>query len=157
MLIKIFSIILAILMTVIIFLAVLGTISRTKSAPGLSEGKLSRCPDTPNCICSEYKNHGAHYITPVPLALPAKKSADLAQKLTSIVQEMGGEILLVENNYISASFTSAIFGFMDDFEIRLDLTDDFIHLRSSSRVGHGDMGINQKRIRQFKQLYTEQI
>ena len=155
MLIKIFSIILTFLITVIVLLAVLGAMSRTKSAPGLNDGKLSPCPDKPNCVCSEYKNHERHYITPITLTLPAKKFSNLKQQLKNVVQEMGGQIHLEKDNYIAATFTSAIFGFVDDFEIRLDLAGHIIHLRSSSRVGHGDMGINQKRIRQFKQLYSK--
>ena len=33
---------------------------------------------------------------------------------------------------------------MDDFEIRIDSIQKVIHIRSASRVGHGDLGVNKK-------------
>lgn len=70
---------------------------------------------------------------------------------------MSGNIQIEKENYITATFTSSIFRFVDDFEIRLDKKNNVIHLRSASRVGRSDFGINKKRIELFKQRYKSAL
>jgi len=66
---------------------------------------------------------------------------------------MGGNIQMESNGYLAASFSSAIFGFVDDFELRIDAQQKIIHVRSASRIGKSDMGVNNKRVELFKTLY----
>lgn len=145
------SILIAIVITV---LFVLGSKSKLGQAPGLISGKLSLCSNKPNCVCSEY-NNDSHYIEPMTISDESK--VNVHNIIKKVIQAMGGTIQIASNNYISASFSSAIFGFVDDFEIRLDLSQKIIHVRSASRVGHGDLGVNKKRVELFKALYSENI
>lgn len=46
----------------IIFLFILGVISKSGKASGLVDGRLSKCPHKPNCVCSEFKDDVKHYI-----------------------------------------------------------------------------------------------
>jgi len=66
---------------------------------------------------------------------------------------MGGIIQVEKDNYLAATFISSIFGFVDDLEIRIEPGQKTIHLRSASRVGRGDGGVNRKRVEQLKKLY----
>jgi uncharacterized protein (DUF1499 family) len=70
---------------------------------------------------------------------------------------MGGSFQAESDNYLASTFSSAIFGFVDDLEIRLDSTQNLIHIRSSSRVGYSDAGINRKRAGLFKALYNKKV
>jgi uncharacterized protein (DUF1499 family) len=45
-----------------------------------------------------------------------------------------------------AEFTSALFRFVDDVEFLLDDSTRTIHLRSASRIGNSDLGVNRKRV-----------
>jgi uncharacterized protein (DUF1499 family) len=63
---------------------------------------------------------------------------------------MRGTIHSEGNNYLAATFSSRIFRFVDDFEIRVDPALKIVHIRSASRVGRGDMGINKKRLNCLK-------
>jgi len=56
---------------------------------------------------------------------------------------------------IAVTFTSALFGFVDDLEIRIDTRAGAIHLRSASRVGTSDLGTNSGRVDMIKKLYRE--
>ncbi len=69
------------------------------------------------------------------------------------VREMGGSIQVENDSYLAATFTSSIFRFVDDLEIRVDSDQKMIHLRSASRVGHSDRGVNRERIERLKSLY----
>ena len=70
---------------------------------------------------------------------------------------MGGRIEAESDHYLAATFSSAIFGFVDDLEIRVDSSERVIHIRSASRVGHSDMGVNRKRTELLRKLYLEKV
>ena len=64
------------------------------------------------------------------------KAVVLALPRTALVAERPG--------YLWFSFTSATMGFVDDVE--MEFGDGKIQVRSASRVGYGDMGVNRKRM-----------
>jgi uncharacterized protein (DUF1499 family) len=67
---------------------------------------------------------------------------------------MGGSINVEKADYLAATFTSSIFRFVDDLEIRVDTDKNQVQLRSASRVGRGDGGVNRKRIERLKRIYN---
>ena len=144
-------IIIASILLAIAALSVLGYMSQSGRANGLVEGRLTQCPDTPNCVCSEFAADAAHYIG--PLVISSDDTAQIMGRLKSIIREMGGSIEQERDNYLAATFTSAIFRFVDDLEIRIDLENNLIHLRSASRVGRSDGGVNRQRIDRVKKSY----
>lgn len=132
---------------------ILGQNSKSGNALGLFNGKLQKCPDTPNCVCSEQFNDPEHYIP--ALALPKRDSKTFWIILKKIIIELNGEIKNENDTYISATFSSTLFGFVDDVEIRMDSDQKTIQLRSASRVGHSDFGVNKKRITLIKKMFME--
>ena len=148
---KTISVIMAILLIVIIItLVIQGVNSRKGKAPGLIDGKLTKCSKKPNCVCSDVTNDDQHYIS--PLVLTHDSIRDKRSLIKDIINDMGGVLVLEKENYFSFNFTSALFGFVDDVEIRFDSNDRAIHFRSASRVGTSDLGENRKRIDKLKEL-----
>ena len=135
----------------IIAFFVLGLISQSGEARGLVDGKLSKCPDKPNCICTEYETDPSHYIEPIVIS--QIDAPEILSRLKNNIREMGGRIQVENDDYLAATFTSSIFRFIDDMEIRIALDQNVIHLRSASRVGYSDRSINKKRIERLKKLY----
>jgi len=128
--------------------------SRSGKAPGLLEGELSPCPDKPNCVCSERRDDSAHFIEPLPIAdVPV---ADAMQKLEKIIAALGGRIETSRENYIAATFSSSLFGFVDDVEVRADADARVLQVRSASRVGRGDLGANRKRVEEIRRLFLDE-
>ncbi len=125
--------------------------SRGGKAPGLIEGRLARCPDAPNCVCSEYKDDVSHYIEPI--VIRHDTGSDAFQRLSKAIQHLGGEIRFQGDDYLAASFSSTLFRFVDDVEIRVDDKRKLIHVRSASRVGHSDFGVNRHRIESLREIY----
>ncbi|MBQ0711971.1 MAG: DUF1499 domain-containing protein [Porticoccus sp.] len=136
-------------------LFILGKYSQKGQAPGLVNGSLSRCSTKPNCVCSEHIDDVGHYIEPVTNI--ENREMDKMPKVVSIIQNMNGVIQRKKDNYIAATFTSSIFGFVDDFEIRTDSNLGTLHFRSASRVGYGDGGVNRKRVELFKTFYRQEM
>lgn len=139
----------------IVALLILARVSKSGNAPGLVDGTLSKCPERPNCVCSEQKGDTGHSVAPI--IIPPEITGDIMAILGEAVREMGGTIEAENGNYLAATFSSAFFGFVDDLEIRIDATQKMIHLRSASRVGYGDGGVNRKRTELLKNLVTGKI
>ena len=122
----------------ILFLLV-KTSQATEFKSGLIEGKLRPCPGSPNCVNSE-----TSMINPIKLSNTEPKLAWTLFEQT--ITEQGGEIQFKSADYLSATFATPVFGFIDDVEARLDLVSKVIHLRSASRVGYYDFGANNRRL-----------
>ena len=153
---KSFLILISIIVVAIIFLFfLLGKYSQRGFPPGLVNGSLSKCTSKPNCVCSEYIDDSDHYIKPIKNSHSIEKF-DIS-KASATIQEMGGTIHGEADEYVAATFISPIFGFVDDFEIRTDQTHGDLHIRSASRVGYSDGGVNRKRAELFKKIYIQKV
>ncbi len=139
----------------IIALFVLGQVSSSGAAPGLVENRLARCPHTMNCVCSEYPDDSAHFIEPI--ALSGTDPSDALEKARAVISALGGKIQSDAENYLAATFTSSLFRFVDDLEIRLDATQRVLHVRSASRVGRSDLGANRKRVEELRKRLAQAI
>lgn len=123
----------------------LGIMSQSGSAPGLVDGRLAPCPSSPNCVSSEAGT--ASEAASEPLALEAWDN------LPALITAQGGSVTSTSDDYISAEFTSAIFGFVDDVEFRK--IDEAVHVRSASRVGYSDAGANAARVAKLREDLSE--
>jgi len=117
---------------------------------GVREGKLKPPAKTPNSVTSQaalYPQHPMHaYAEIAPLELKGDGRATLA-KIKAIVESMGGaQVIKSEPDYLYVQFTTRLMKFVDDSEFWFDPAAGVIQVRSASRVGHGDRGVNRARI-----------
>ena len=118
-----------------------------------SKVNLADCPDSPNCVCTS-ATQPQHQIEPIKVA--QGDQAPMA-KLKSIVEEMpGSRITEAGNEFLRAEFRSTVFGFVDDLELKLDETKQLVLVRSASRVGYSDLGVNRKRVEEIRRRYSGQ-
>ena len=68
-----------------------------------------------------------------------------------VIQDLGGKVDIADESYIAATFSSKVFGFVDDVELRADAEAGVIHVRSASRVGRSDLGANRRRVESIRQ------
>lgn len=137
---------------VLIVFAVLALLSMTGSTPtnlGLTGGKLAPCPDSPNCVSSQATDAG-HAIAPFALdRSPGAAREELRQAATKLPR---AKLISEQENYLHFEFRSLIFRFVDDVEFHLDAATKTIHVRSASRVGHSDLGVNRRRVEAIRAL-----
>lgn len=121
---------------------------------GVKEGKLGACPDKPNCVSTTAKDK-AHFIEPFRYAVDSVKVKSVllevinSQERTRIITDSG--------NYIHAEFKSKVFRFTDDVEFLIDDKDKIINIRSASRIGYSDMGVNRTRIENLRLIFQDKI
>ena len=109
---------------------------------GVKDGKLAACPGTPNCVSSQSDNAQAK-IEP----LPAVSIAEIKK----VVDGMEGATIIEENeNYLYAEFKSKLMGYVDDVEFYLGSDANGVQVRSASRLGKSDLGVNRKRVEEIR-------
>ncbi|WP_229642268.1 DUF1499 domain-containing protein [Waterburya agarophytonicola] len=117
------------------------------AAIGLNNGQLSSCPQSPNCVVSQNGDE-EHTIAAIPYQGDRATAKKTLLKVLSVVPRT--EIVEETDNYIHAESTSRIFKFVDDAEFYFPEDKNLIQVRSASRVGESDLGVNRRRIEQIR-------
>lgn len=121
---------------------------------GVKDGKLAACPNSPNCVNSQLPTTDSeHSIAPIAYtSSPAEAMAKLKTIITSLERT---KIITDSDHYLYAEFTTPLMGFVDDVEFYLDSADNVIHVRSASRLGQSDLGVNRKRVEDIRAKFAE--
>jgi uncharacterized protein (DUF1499 family) len=117
---------------------------------GVHDGKLKPPSMTENSVTSQaalYPDHPQRkYADIAPLPVKGEGPATITQ-IKAIVEGMdGAKVVKSEPGYLYAQFTTKLMKYVDDVEFWFDPAANVIHVRSASRVGRGDLGVNRKRI-----------
>ena len=142
------------LLAIWVFTMPLFSCSGTRPANlGIKDGRLSVCPASPNCVSSDAAD-GAHAVAPFQLVV---SPLDGWRAVRKIIEELPRtKIISSTDDYLYAECSSAVFGFVDDLELHLRPADKLIAVRSASRLGHSDFGVNRKRVEQLRSLLINQ-
>jgi len=120
---------------------------------GLIDERLKSCPSSPNCVCSDDQASG-HTIDPLHLLVNPAEAWSAAVK--AIRATARTRIITDTGNYLHAEYTSGFFGFVDDLELHLRPAERIIAVRSASRLGYADFGVNRARIEILRATLREQ-
>ena len=117
---------------------------------GAANDRLSPCPESPNCV-SSLSEDKSHQVEPLTYNVPLEEARE---KLISVIKSMKrSEIAIAENNYLHATFTSFLFRFVDDVEFSFDDERKLIDVRSASRRGYSDFGVNRRRVEEIRRRF----
>jgi len=119
---------------------------------GPKDGRVSGCPDTPNCISSESPDE-AHRIAPLPAGSAPERAFDCLRAIVSGMDRV--TILQADQEKISAEFRTLL-GFVDDVKFQLDRVNRAILMRSASRVGSYDFGVNRRRLEGIRKRFERE-
>ena len=116
---------------------------------GITDGRLAPCPSSPNCVSSDADpGDTTHYVAPLAIRGDASDAWKAAGDAVAALPRT--EIITQSDDYLYAECTSALMGFVDDLELHLRPTEGIIAVRSASRLGYGDMGVNRARIESLR-------
>jgi uncharacterized protein (DUF1499 family) len=114
---------------------------------GVKDGRFAACKTTPNCVSSQADPADReHYIAPIAYSGTMHELRRAVESMTraSVIRE--------EGDYLYAEYKSALMGYVDDVELLLDEKAALVHVRSASRLGRSDFGVNRKRIEELRLL-----
>jgi len=104
---------------------------------GVRDGRLAPCKPSPNCVSSQAERSDLeHYIPPIRGGMAAARDAVRAMPRTTIVEET--------ENYLYAEFRTRLLRYVDDVELFFD--GKLLQVRSCSRLGRRDFGVNRRRV-----------
>jgi uncharacterized protein (DUF1499 family) len=110
---------------------------------GVRDGRLAPCKRSPNCVSSQASPSDVeHYIAPIRGSMVAARDAVIAMPRSTIVEDKG--------DYLYAEFRSRLLRYVDDVELFFD--GQVIHVRSCSRLGRRDFGVNRTRVEALRRL-----
>lgn len=117
------------------------------ASPPLPSGVLPPCPSSPNCASSEADADDAHRVAPLPLAEMDALRAAVEGIPRCRVEEL-------ERDVLHATCRTLVFRFVDDVHLRIDREAGATQVRSASRVGHSDLGVNARRVETLRRALT---
>jgi uncharacterized protein (DUF1499 family) len=136
-----------------------GQLGMLKGTPptdlGVHDGKLKPPSKTPNSVSSQaslYPDHPQRtYADIAPLPLQGDAAATL-DRIASIIETMdGAKTVKREPGYLYVRFTTRLMKYVDDAEFWFDPDKQVIQVRSASRLGKSDLGVNRERIEFIRQ------
>jgi uncharacterized protein (DUF1499 family) len=114
---------------------------------GVNNDHLAPCPTSNNCVVSQ-NGDAKHSIEPITYHVEREKVREILLKVLTVVPRT--EVIEQTDNYIHGLSKSRIFKFIDDVEFYLPADESVIHVRSASRVGESDLGVNRRRVEQIR-------
>jgi len=117
---------------------------------GVHDGRLAPPKRTPNNVNSQVDKNAdpGHYIEPLRYRGEARKAWEALQAIVNGMERV--KVLKSEPNYLYAEFTTRLMGYVDDTEFYLDEKAGVVHVRSASRLGIRDFGVNRERIESIR-------
>lgn len=117
---------------------------------GFTNGKFTAAPSwKPNNVSSTSDpKDDKHYVAPI--AYKGDATAAWKSLKGMLKDENRATVVTDKSNYIHAEFKTAMMGYVDDVEFALDEKAGVIHIRSSSRLGIRDFGVNRERVERIR-------
>jgi uncharacterized protein (DUF1499 family) len=121
----------------------------------IADARLGPCPNKPNCVSSQAAGSDKqHHIE--ALTYPSEP-AQVRERLDRAIAGMKrSRVVVREANYWRAEFTSGLWRFVDDVEFLFDDNARRIDIRSASRVGYSDLGVNRRRMEEIRRRFSGQ-
>ena len=116
------------------------------------DNQFPPCPDSPNCVSSLARDE-RHYVKPFICKVDPETCLKQLHSILSSVK--GFSVTIHRGNYLHVECKSRMFGFIDDLEFQWDGKSDVINVRSASRTGYYDFGVNRRRVEKIRQLITQ--
>ncbi|GAM54220.1 hypothetical protein JCM19231_212 [Vibrio ishigakensis] len=114
----------------------------------MQDRSLNPCGDKPNCVSTQ-DDREKHSLA--PYSLTKESSIDgIEQAALSLGR---AKTAVKESDYLRIEYTSRIFRFVDDLELRIQ--DGKLIVRSESRTGHSDFGVNRERADKLRKALLE--
>ena len=161
----IMGIIYGIILLVVVFLlaAQFGLLSgKQPHNIGVTSERLKPPSKTRNSVSSQANLHTdlmdtalVQYASIEPLPFKNNNAANSMQVLLLVLKTMPGVMIVdAKPNYIYAQSTTKVLKFVDDVEFWVNPAKGVIDVRSASRLGREDFGVNRQRIEAIRAAYT---
>ncbi|MFQ5758010.1 MAG: DUF1499 domain-containing protein, partial [Acidiferrobacterales bacterium] len=113
--------------------------SNDPHSPNTPKSYLPQCPKSRNCVCSDAVDP-QHHIEPIQLKVNLEQAWATARSVARALSRT--TLITVTTDYLHAECRSRVWQFVDDLELQLRPVARMIAVRSASRIGYSDLGVN---------------
>jgi uncharacterized protein (DUF1499 family) len=132
---------------------------RPRAALGVKDGRLARPSPTPNSVSSQadlWPGHPQRGHAQIAALAIRGDGASTIRRLKEVISAMpGARVVEQRDDYLYAQFRSRWLKFVDDAEFWFDPQAGVVQVRSASRLGRKDFGVNRARIESLRQRLAE--
>ncbi|MCW6034773.1 DUF1499 domain-containing protein [Spirulina subsalsa FACHB-351] len=114
---------------------------------GVEAGQLAPCPPTPNCVNSQ-STLPSQAIPPLTVSGNPEQAVPQIEQVVKQIDRT--RIITRTDRYLYAQFSSRWMGFVDDVEFVLNPEQKWVDVRSASRLGESDLGVNRQRVEEIR-------
>jgi uncharacterized protein (DUF1499 family) len=114
---------------------------------GVKDGRLAPCKRSPNCVSSQADPADReHYVSPIAFrgAMTDLRKAVEAMERATVISATG--------QYLYAEYRTRLLRYVDDLELFYDERAGLVHVRSASRLGRRDFGVNRERVEALRTI-----
>jgi uncharacterized protein (DUF1499 family) len=112
---------------------------------------LERCPPSPNCVSSRTDPSDADHHVP-PFVLKGDFAAAWERLRTQVEALPRTTVISDSGDVIQLVIRSFVFRFPDDVAFSLERSTGRVDVRSASRYGYSDFGVNRRRIEDLRDV-----
>jgi len=127
---------------------------------GVKDGRLKPPSYTENSVTSQaglYPDHPQReYAEIAPIALRGDGAETIARLQRAVEAMPGAQVVDSRPDYLYAQFTSKLMKYVDDTEFWFDAANQVVQVRSASRIGRRDMGVNRSRVEAVRSALAAQ-
>ena len=114
--------------------------------------ELRDCGRRPNCVSSNATDPRRR-VGPWRLRTSPETAWAVVREVVAATPRT--RIVAQEDGYLHAEARSRLLRFVDDLEVALDTERGLITVRSASRLGYSDRGVNRRRVERLRQQLEE--
>ena len=118
---------------------------------GMAGSMFAPCPTAPNCVSSDARDP-RHAIAPF---VPKSSPDDTWPQVRAAILALPRTRLVVDDKTHLHAECRSVVGFIDDLEIQLRPGENVLAVRSASRSGYYDFGVNRRRLERLRGLLQE--
>lgn len=113
--------------------------------------RLPPCPQSPSCVSSQSWSPDRR-VAPLPFAGDPEEALD---RLAALIEaEPHARVVERRGILLQAEYRSRLLGFTDDLTLLVDEAAGVIHVRSASRRGWSDLGVNRRRVEALREAFS---
>lgn len=119
---------------------------------GVTNGSLAPCPGTPNCVHTGLRHPEG---TAGMFVAGSPPGSEIIPRVREVVESMPRTTVVEQTPlYLHAEARSPVFRFVDDLEVLLTIDRELV-VRSASRLGSWDLGVNRRRVERLRERLRE--
>lgn len=119
-----------------------------------STDRFTPCSSAPHCVSSQAPADSSQHVE--PFAFETSPAAAREALLATLAGESHATVVESKARFIHATFKSTL-GFVDDVSFLIRPDDHIIDVKSSSRIGYYDFGVNRRRVARLRKAFEARL